>query len=103
MENPERTDAGAQAGGTPYHEDEPIQGQGGRPGQGGEMPGKGGQPGEGEKSGEGGRIGQGGSGLEDEDDENETGSKRERDSGQGDSSQNPAMKVDASVKTPKTG
>jgi hypothetical protein len=101
MESNERTDAqGVQAGGTPHHEDPPIQGQDERPGQGSERPGQSGQPGQGGRSDESGRIGQGGSELEDEDDENEVGSTRKGESEQGDSAQNPGMQVNASDKSP---
>lgn len=104
MENTERTDAG----GTPYHEDEPIkaegvgQGQDVRPGQGENPPGQSGSnPNQGGKSEESGRIGQGGSELEDEDDENEVGSTRKSGSGQSDRTQNPGAQVDGSDQPPK--
>lgn len=101
MENTERMDPqSGQAGGTPYHEDEPI--KGGRPGEDGANPNQGEQSGQGGKSDESGRIGQGGSDLEDEDDENKVGSTPKSEPGEGDSTQNPAMQVNAPDETPKT-
>jgi hypothetical protein len=99
MENRDRTEApGTQGGGTPYHEDEPIQGQGqgGRQdqgGMGGQKPGQGGgqnQPGR--QGGQTGRPGQGG----DEDDTNENiggGSRRGDDTGQPGRQQGPTRQV----------
>jgi hypothetical protein len=65
MENRDRTDAqGERAGGTPYHEDEPI--KGGRQGQGGEQGGQSGRPDQGDDEDVGDEDSTGGSNVNSE-------------------------------------
>jgi hypothetical protein len=90
MENRDRTDAqGEQAGGTPYHEDEPI--KGGRQGQdaGQDQSGRLGHAGE--QGGQSGRLGQGGDEVDDED--STGGSNVNSESGQPVRPQDPATRL----------